>query len=145
MQIHAADETARRNAETIVTLYDEMINQRQPVEAVRTYVRPDYIQHNPMIPDGNEALGQFFAQVQAAFSLSRVEVHNVIAVGDWVWAHVHFLNLTNDEPDDPGLNGVDIYRFDDAGMLAEHWDAVQPIEPGPAANDNGIFGVKGQP
>jgi predicted SnoaL-like aldol condensation-catalyzing enzyme len=53
---------------------------------------------------------------------ARVVVHRIIAAGDYVWAHVNFLNLFNDDPDDTGIAGVDIYKFDAAGKAIEHWD-----------------------
>ncbi|MEM1324210.1 MAG: nuclear transport factor 2 family protein [Bacteroidota bacterium] len=140
IQIIAADDKSRRNAETVIALYEEMINEQRPMEAVQKYVRPDYIQHNPMIPDGNIAIAKFFEHVQAANPRSRVVVHKVIAVDDQVWAFVNFLNFTNNEENDRGLAGVDIYRIDEEGKLAEHWDAVQEVaDPAQAANKNGIF------
>ncbi|MEM6698579.1 MAG: nuclear transport factor 2 family protein [Bacteroidota bacterium] len=140
VQIIAADDKSRKNAETVIALYEEMINEKRPMEAVQKYIRPDYIQHNPMIPDGNIPIGKFFEQVQAANSRSRVVVHKVIAVGDQVWAFVNFLNFTNNEENDRGLAGVDIYRMDEDGKLAEHWDAVQEVgDPAQAANSNGVF------
>jgi hypothetical protein len=48
-------------------------------------------------------------------------------VGDYVWAHVNFLNLFNDDPDDTGIAGVDIYKFDAAGKAIEHWDTLQLV------------------
>lgn len=70
----------------------------------------------------------------------RVEVHRVIAVGDYVWAHINFINIHSDEPDDRGIAGVDIFRFDTIGRTVEHWDVPQPVvDPAEAANDNGMF------
>ena len=74
----------------------------------------------------------------------------IIAVGDYVWAHVNFLNLFNDDPEDTGIAGVDIYQMDADGKAIEHWDtlqfvgdpknAVPMIAPNiPRANPNGMF------
>jgi predicted SnoaL-like aldol condensation-catalyzing enzyme len=67
-----------------------------------------------------------------------------------VWAHVNFLNLFNDDPNDTGIAGVDIYKMDADGMAIEHWDTLQIvgdpknsaplIAPNiPRANANGMF------
>ena len=61
---------------------------------------PAYIQHNPLIADGSIALGKFFGQVTQERAKARVVVHRIIAVDDYVWAHVNFMNLFNDDPDD---------------------------------------------
>lgn len=55
----------------------------------------------------------------------RVVVHRIIAVGDYVWAHVNFINLFNDDPQDRGIAGVDIYRMNSDGKAIEHWDVLQ--------------------
>jgi hypothetical protein len=77
-------------------------------------------------------------------------VHRIIAVGDYVWAHVNFLNLFNDDPQDPGIAGVHIYKMDAEGKAIEPWDTLQfvgdpknsapRLAPNvPCANPNGIF------
>ena len=96
------------------------------------------------------ALGKFFGQVTREHAKARVVVYRIIAVDDYVWAHVNFLNLFNDDPDDTGIAGVDIYKMDADGKAIEHWDtlqfvgnpnnAVPMIAPNiPRANPNGMF------
>jgi predicted SnoaL-like aldol condensation-catalyzing enzyme len=117
---------------------------------VAQYINPSYVQHNPLIPDGAAALGQFFGKVTKERARARVEVHRIIAVGDYVWAHVNFLNLFNDDPQDTGIAGVDIYKMDADGKAVEHWDTLQPVgDPKnsapwlapnvPRANSHGMF------
>ncbi len=41
----------------------------------------------------------------------------------------------------PGLDdyaGIDIFRLDPGGKVAEHWDVLQVV-PHESANDNGMF------
>jgi predicted SnoaL-like aldol condensation-catalyzing enzyme len=98
----------------------------------------------------NRRLGKFFAQITRERARGRVVVHRIIAVGDYVWAHVNFLNLFNDDPEDTGIAGVDIYKMDADGKAIEHWDTLQivgdpknsapMIAPNiPRANANGMF------
>jgi predicted SnoaL-like aldol condensation-catalyzing enzyme len=136
----ANDAQSKKNIETVLAFYDEMINKKQASIAVEKYLTPDYIQHNPIIPTNAKSLGAFFGQVAAARQNLRVIIHRVIASGDYVWAHVNFINIFNDEVDDRGFAGVDIYRFDANGKIAEHWDVLQEVpDPKTAANTNGMF------
>lgn len=144
------DARAMRNKNAVLELYELMINMKRSEEGTSKLLSPAYIQHNPLIPDGPDALGKFFAKITSERANARVVVHRIIAVGDHVWAHVNFLNLFNDDPQDTGIAGVDIYTFDADGMVIEHWDALQwvgttdnsapMIAPNiPRANSNTMF------
>src|SRR3984885_11046973 len=144
------DSRAVRNKDNVLALYEMMINQKKSEEGTAKFLSPKYIQHNPIIPDGSAGLGQFFGKVTRERARARVVVHRIIAVDDYVWAHVNFLNLFNDDPQDPGIAGVDIYKMDADGKAIEHWDTLQPVgDPKnsapwlapnlPRANPNGMF------
>jgi predicted SnoaL-like aldol condensation-catalyzing enzyme len=148
--VEATDGRAVRNKNNVLALYDLMINQKRSEEATAKFVSPSYIQHNPLIPDGSVALGRFFGKITSERPRARVVVHQIIAVGDYVWAHLNFLNLFNDDPDNTGIAGVDIYRMDAEGKAIEHWDTLRlvgttqnsaPIISAniPRANANGMF------
>ena len=138
--IIAHNAQSKRNVEAVLVLYDEMINKKKPVQAAEKYLVPDYIQHNPIIPTGAKALGEFFSSVVGARQNLLVEVYRIIASDDWVWAHVNFFNLYNDDPNHRGVAGVDIYRFNADGKMVEHWDVLQEVpDPAKAANTNGMF------
>ena len=144
------DSRAVRNTDNVLALYEQMINQKQSAEATAKFVSPAYIQHNPLIADGPVALGQFFGKVTSERARARVVVHRIIAVGDYVWVHLNFLNLFSDDPQDTGIAGVDIYKMDADGKAIEHWDTLQevgdPKNSAPMvapnirrANSNGMF------
>ena len=144
------DGRAVRNKNNVLALYDQMINRKKSEEATANLVGSTYVQHNPLIADGSVALGKYFGQVTRERAKARVVVHRIIAVGDYVWAHVNFLNLFNDDPEDTGVAGVDIYRMDADGKAIEHWDTLQLVgDPEnaapwvapnlPRANPNGMF------
>jgi len=84
------DSRAVRNKDNVLALYELMINQKKSEEGTAKFVSPANIQHNPLIPDGSAALGQFFGKVTHERARARVVVHRIIAVGDYVWAHVNF-------------------------------------------------------
>jgi predicted SnoaL-like aldol condensation-catalyzing enzyme len=125
--VNVNDSRAVRNKDNILGLYEMMINQKRPKEAVAKYLNPAYIQHNPLIADGAEGLADWFSRLTTERARARVVVHRIIAVGDYVWAHVNFLNFANDDPKDTGLAVVDIFRMDDDGKAAEHWDILQVV------------------
>jgi predicted SnoaL-like aldol condensation-catalyzing enzyme len=144
------DSRAVRNKNNVLGFYDQVINQKQSEESVGKFISPAYIQHNSIIADGSAALGKFFGKVTRERARARVVVHRIIAAGDYVWAHVNFLNLFNDDPNDTGIAGVDIYKMDAVGRAIEHWDTLQFVgDPKnsapllgpniPRANSNGMF------
>src|SRR6266576_1446142 len=57
------DSRAVRNKDNVLALYELMINRKKSEEGTAKFVSPAYIQHNPLIPDGPVALGQFFGKV----------------------------------------------------------------------------------
>ena len=148
--VNPNDDRAVRNKDNVLSFYDLVINKKKSEDSVGRFIAPGYVQHNPLIADGPEALGKFFGQLTKDRALARVVVHKIMAVGDYVFAHVNFLNLFNDDPKDTGIAGVDIYKMDARGKAIEHWDTLQPVgEPKNAApwlapnmqraNSNGMF------
>ena len=134
------DVQAVRNKDNLIAFYQRAINDKQPREAAAALVAEDYVQHNPLLPDGGAMLGEAFAGIVEAHPLARVEIHRIIAVGNWVWAHVNFLNLYNDDPEDLGIAGVDIWKMDADGVAVEHWDVLQPVAAAVSpVNGHGMF------
>jgi predicted SnoaL-like aldol condensation-catalyzing enzyme len=148
--VDPGDQHAVRNVNNVLTLYQMMINENKAEEGTARFLVPGYVQHNPLIADGSVALGKYFAGVKAAHPSAHVVVHRIIAVGDYVFAHVNFVNLLTDDPNDPGVAGVDIYKMDAEGRALEHWDTLQLVgDPRnsapwvgpniPRVNSNGMF------
>jgi predicted SnoaL-like aldol condensation-catalyzing enzyme len=144
------DHHAVRNIDNVLTLYQMMINENKAEEGTAKFLTRDYIQHNPLIADGSASLGKYFAGVKSAHPRARVVVHRIVAVGDYVFAHVNFVNLLTDDPNDKGVAGVDIYKMNTDGKAIEHWDALQLVGNSqnsapwvapniPRANSNGMF------
>ncbi|MGW0822137.1 nuclear transport factor 2 family protein [Streptomyces sp. NPDC002845] len=108
-------------------------------EVVDRYVRPDYIQHNPVAPDGAETLKNLGTALAQQFPDAKYDVKRVISQGNLVLVHSNVV-LT------PGTRGTavfDIFRFQ-GGKIAEHWDVGQEV-PETTANGNDMFSTESRP
>lgn len=128
---HAAP--PQSNKEIVVSFFRMMFQDRDIDEAVRQYVSPSYVQHNPYMRDGVGPMVDFFPAYFGQHPQAIVEIKRVIAEGDLVMIH----NLWRDSPEDRGQAVVDIFRVEN-GKIVEHWDVSQEIPENPA-NQNGMF------
>jgi NADPH:quinone reductase-like Zn-dependent oxidoreductase/predicted SnoaL-like aldol condensation-catalyzing enzyme len=117
----------------LVTAFVDQLLVRKDLTAIDTYVDTDYHEHNPNIPDGaaglKAGLGFYFEQ----FPQLSVTPKRVIAQGDLVAVHSHYV----DTPGDRGRAVIDLFRVRDA-KIVEHWNAEQAV-PETAANTNTMF------
>lgn len=88
-------------------------------------IAEDYSQHNPQVPNGRDAVKEFFGGIGPV----DVEVVRIVAMGDLVFAHSHYDTF------DSAI--VDIFRLQD-GLIVEHWDVVQQI-PETTVSGNDLF------
>ena len=104
-----------------------------PAAAVARYVGAEYIQHNPAVGDGKQAFIDYFTAMAEQFPGKTIEFVRVIAEGDLVALHTHQAWPAGDE-----YVTMDFFRFDAAGKIVEHWDAIQSI-PGESLNGNPMY------
>lgn len=109
-----------KNKEVIRAFYKEFFNDHI-IESADQYVREDYIQHNPGVEQGREALKSAFRNKFVTEPDFHLDIRMLIAEGDMV--AVYLKNV--DKEGHTKCRVVDIYRLID-GMLAEHWDVLQP-------------------
>lgn len=93
-------------------------------------MREDYIQHNPLVPQGRKGFQEFFAAWFKAVPDFKYELKKIAAEGDLVWAYGTFSGTqSGDWLGIPAtgkaytFDAVDIFRIED-GRLAEHWDVL---------------------
>lgn len=94
------------------------------------FMRPDYIQHNPLVPQGSDGFRQFFESWFTASPDFSHEVKQLAVSGDRVWVFGTYSGThAGDWLGLPAtgkrysFDAVDIFRIE-AGKLAEHWDVL---------------------
>ena len=98
--------------------------QRRDASAVERFYAPDYVQHNPHIPQGRGALRELVAGLSDAV---YYEPGLIVAEGDLVAIHGRIRGWA----DAPQVV-IDLFRIE-GGKLAEHWDVLQDEVPLTAA------------
>lgn len=105
----------------VIALFTAAFVDHDP-DAARTLVTPDYIQHNPAIATGADALVDLISFVEQ--SGMTVTTHRIITEGDLVVLHSTFDNAQTLGA--PTIPAFDVFRVAD-GKVAEHWDNLQPV------------------
>lgn len=104
-----------------------------PEKATRLYVGDEYRQHNPSVKDGIGGFIEYFDRMHSAYPDKSVEFIRSVAEGNLVALHTHQI-----WPDNEEYVTMDFFRFDDAGKIIEHWDAIQKI-PVQSENQNTMY------
>ena len=104
---------------------------RRDASVVERHFSSTYVQHNPAIPNGREAIPALIAALAPAF---QYEPGMIVAEGDLVMIHGRYTGW-GPKP----MVAVDIFRVA-GGKLAEHWDVMQEEVPAAqTASGNGMF------
>jgi predicted SnoaL-like aldol condensation-catalyzing enzyme len=117
-----------RNKHNAAAFYTTAFNDKNPRLAVERYGGDEYIQHNPLAPNGFEAFIGFVESFTAAFPDAHIEIVRIVAECDLVVTHAL---ATGAVPvyTELGTKLVDIFRMDRHGRVVEHWDVGAPISP----------------
>lgn len=110
-----SDDRPERNKALVLEAMTSLF-QRHDATAVERLYAPDYIQHNPGIPQGRDALR---ALVEGLSKDVHYEPGLIVAGGDLVAIHGRIRGWA----DAPQIV-VDLFRIE-GGKLAEHWDVLQ--------------------
>jgi predicted SnoaL-like aldol condensation-catalyzing enzyme len=114
-----SDDRPQRNKSLVRDAMTSLF-QRRDAAAVERYYMPHYIQHNPNIPQGRDALQALVAGMSPDV---YYEPGLTIAEGDMVAIHGRIRGWASA----PQVV-VDIFRIE-SGKLAEHWDVLQDEVP----------------
>jgi len=129
----ATHDATQKNKQIVVAFYNLIFRDHKPEEAFARYGGDTYIQHNPRVPDGKEAVIHYFGPFFRDNPEAKSEIKRVVAEGDLVFLHVHARRNASDR----GRAIIDIFRVA-KGKVVEHWDVIQDV-PETAANANGMF------
>lgn len=122
----------QQNKKNAIAFY-KMAYLGQPRKAVENYVGEEYIQHNPDVADQTEGFIAYFDRMQIEYPEKSISFVRCIGEGDLVALHTHQIWPGNDE-----YVTMDFFRFDQAGKICEHWDAIQQI-PKKTKNSNTMY------
>ena len=121
-----------RNKQNAIEFY-RMAYNGDPSTAVAKYVGADYIQHNPLVGNGKQPFIDYFNRMAKEYPDKDIEFVRAVAEGNLVALHTH-----QTWPDNEEYVTMDFFRFDDAGKIVEHWDAMQAI-PNESKNGNLMY------
>jgi predicted SnoaL-like aldol condensation-catalyzing enzyme len=101
------------------------------VTVVNQYFSPDYVQHNPNIPNGPKAIADLIPTLKKDLAY---EFGMVVAEGDLVMVHGRYVGW-GPKP----LVAVDIFKVKN-GKVIEHWDVMQEeVAAAETASGNPMF------
>jgi predicted SnoaL-like aldol condensation-catalyzing enzyme len=118
-------------------------NRRDP-RVVDERIAPDYIQHNPLIPNGAAPV-RGFVESLAGVQQPIIEVKRALTEGNFAAVHSRYAWTPTFELDGGrGSAVVDLFLFGPDGTIIEHWDVAQAV-PETTANGNTMFDGGGDP
>jgi predicted SnoaL-like aldol condensation-catalyzing enzyme len=124
---------AAANKALVLKAYQALFGDHD-LSAVDRYWAKDYIQHNPTMTDGTEAVKLFVESIGLLKGpKSKVEFLRVAAEGDLVFVQTRSPKMG----DAPEMVIVDVFRVA-KGKIAEHWDVMQAV-PANAVNKRPMY------
>ena len=127
--LKSGDAKLAANKKLVYDFYRIVLRGRR-LDQAETYMREDYIQHNPNAETGIKGFKEFFQKLGGPLPIPETlaDMVSIMAEGDLVTL---FLVREYDEPGKPGekytSTWFDTFRIQD-GKIAEHWDpATKPV------------------
>jgi predicted SnoaL-like aldol condensation-catalyzing enzyme len=124
-------EVAENNKKIVLAFYQQLFGDKD-VSVIDQYLTENYIQHNPGVADGRQALKDIATKWLANQPKSKIDFQQVAADGDLVFLHIKTKNAAGTD-----VSLVDIFRLKDS-KIVEHWDLRQDV-PEKSANPHPMF------
>lgn len=128
--LKSVNQQLEENKHMIASMYQEIFGDKN-IDAVDKYIGDNYIQHNPGVADGKEALKSALKIWFKNAPKEKIDIQHLGADGNFVYIH------TKSKRGDKTISVIDIFRVD-GGKAVEHWDVIQEV-PAKSANDHPMF------
>jgi predicted SnoaL-like aldol condensation-catalyzing enzyme len=120
-----ADPALARNKKFVFDFW-RIVYEGRHLDQAPKYMDEGYIQHNPNVPSGRAAFVALFAKKGPPLPVEpRMKMHVINIVANGPYVVVSTVRQMRD-PKDPGhiysTTWFDMFRLNDKGMIAEHWD-----------------------
>lgn len=112
--------TIKEKAKTFI----DAVNAADP-STVKSLVAEDYIQHNPFVPTGRALFLGLFSVLKEHGT--KANTQRIIQDGNYVVMHNLWAGAAPFGADK--MVAFDVLRMDEAGIIAEHWDAMMGYTP----------------
>lgn len=118
------------NKKRVADFYQQLFGDKN-ITAIDEYIGDTYIQHNPALPDGKEALKEGATLWFKGAPKERIDIQHLSADGDLVYIH------TKSNQGGKITSIIDIFRIKE-NKIVEHWDVMQAV-PEKSANPHPMF------
>jgi len=119
------------NKKMVVNFYQKIFGDKD-FSVIDKFVEKNYIQHNPSLADGREALKNAVTVWLKDVPKGKVNFQHIAADGDLVFLHVKTYGATGKT-----TAITEIFRVKN-NKIAEHWDVIQEM-PEKSANAHPLF------
>lgn len=131
LQTTAQKDTAQtESSAAVLAAFAGEVFEKKDFSQLERFMCPNYIQHNPLVPQGSNGFREFFEAWFKASPDFKHEVKQLAVSGDRVWVFGTYSGThAGDWLGIPAtgkrysFDAVDIFRIED-GKLAEHWDVL---------------------
>jgi predicted SnoaL-like aldol condensation-catalyzing enzyme len=128
--LRSVNQQLEENKKLVSNLYQEVFGDKN-IDAVDKYLADNYIQHNPGVADGKEALKAALKVWFKGAPKEKIDIQHIGADGNFVYIH------TKSKQGNKTVSVMDIFRID-GNKIVEHWDVLQEV-PAKSANDHPMF------
>jgi predicted SnoaL-like aldol condensation-catalyzing enzyme len=119
------------NKKLVSSFYQSLFGDKD-LSVIDQYLVKDYIQHNPAVADGSEALKEGLKIWFAGAPKEKINIQHIAADGDLV-----FIHLKSKGGDGKTISVIDIFKLKN-NKIVEHWDVIQEV-PATSANPHPMF------